>query len=465
MTTPTVTRTSLDVSELRGRTDLDVFRPSDAGYDSVRASWNTAFDHRPLAVVVPVATSGVAAAVRFARANGLSVAIQSTGHGPTREAHDAILINMARMVDVHFDVDTARVRVGGGAKWQAVLDVVTPHGLAPLVGSTPDVSAVGYTLGGGLGWLARKYGTSADSVIAFEVVTATGDVIQVTPTLNSDVFWALRGGGAGSLGVITEMEVQLYHVPQVYGGNLFYPTEMAGDVLRRWRDWLPTLPEDMTAGVALFNFPPIDDVPPPMRGRSFVLVRGAYDGPMEEGERLLSYWREWRTPEMDMFGPLPFDRIAEISMDPLDPLPAEVVGFWLGSLSDQSIDELIAGTFPAGEPPRILFTEMRHAGGALSRGTDTAAAFGNRDASILLEMVSVTPTRDDALAVRELTAEIRKRISADTTGGVYLNFVEGDDRRYGAKAGLGEESFRRLSEVKAAFDPDDVFDHGLDATR
>jgi hypothetical protein len=311
-----------------------------------------------------------------------------------------------------------------------VLDVVTPHGLAPLVGSTPDVSAVGYTLGGGLGWLARKYGTSADSVIAFEVVTADGQLVRASATENPELFWGLRGGGAGALGVITAMEVQLYHVPQVYGGNLFYPAEMAGEVMRRWRDWLPSLPEDITAGVTLFNFPAIPDVPEDFRGRSFVLVRGAYDGPMEEGEKLLSYWREWRTPEFDLFGPLPFDRIAEVSMDPLDPLPVEVVGMWLRSLSDSTIDQLINASFPKDGPPPILFTEMRHAGGALSRGGKVASAFGNRDASILLEMVALTPTKQDIAAVRALTAQTRQRITEDLHGGLYLNFLEGDDRRF-----------------------------------
>jgi FAD/FMN-containing dehydrogenase len=464
VTSLTDSKTDIDFGGLRSRVDLDVFTPDDPGYDSVRMSWNTVFSHRPLAVVVPVSASGVLETVRFARANGISIAIQSTGHGPTREAHDAILINMARMTDVVLDVDRATVRIGGGAKWQPVLDVVTPHGLAPLVGSTPDVSAVGYTLGGGLGWLARKYGTSADSVISFDVVTADGQLVRASATENPELFWGLRGGGAGALGVITAMEVQLYHVPQVYGGNLFYPAEMAGEVVRRWRDWVPSLPEDITAGVNLFNFPAIPDVPENFRGRSFVLVRGAYDGPMEEGEKLLSYWRRWRTPEFDLFGPMPFERIADVSMDPLDPLPIEVVGMWLRSLSDSTIDELIGATLRHDELPPILFTEMRHAGGAISRGGKVASAFGNRDASILLEMVAVTPTKQDIATVRDLTAKTRQRIAADLHGGVYLNFLEGDDRRFGAREGLGKQNYRRLTDIKAKVDPDDLFNHGIDAT-
>jgi hypothetical protein len=151
-------------------------------------------------------------------------------------------------------------------------------------------------------------------------------------------------------------------------------------------------------------------------------------------------------------------------MDPLDPLPVEVVGMWLRSLSDSTIDQLINASFPKDGPPPILFTEMRHAGGALSRGGKVASAFGNRDASILLEMVALTPTKQDIAAVRSLTAQTRQRITEDLHGGLYLNFLEGDDRRFGAKEGLGEQNYRRLTEVKAQVDPHDLFNHGIDAT-
>lgn len=453
--------TSIDFDALRHRTGLDVVIPGEPGYDAVRVAWNLAFDHKPIAVISPTSSSGVVEAVRFARAAGLSIAVQSTGHGPTREVHDAILINMARMNDVSLDRRTGRVWIGGGAKWQHVMDVTTPHGLAPLVGSTPDVSAVGYTLGGGLGWLARKFGTSADSVITFEVVTADGRLARASAEENPELFWGLRGGGAGNLGVVTAMEVQLYDVPEVYGGNLFYPAEMAEEVLRRWRDWLPDLPEDMTSGVTLFNFPPLPDVPEMWQGRSFVLVRGAYVGAMDEGERLLSHWREWRAPEYDLFGPMAFDRIAEISMDPLDPVPAEVTGAWMHGLGDATIDDLIATTFPDTGPPAVLFTELRHAGGAIARSGPVPSAYGNRDASILLEIVAIVPSRAEAATVRAVTSGLKDRIAADLTGGLYLNFLEGEDRRHAGRKGLGADHHDRLARLKAHVDPEDVFDHGL----
>lgn len=463
--TLTPTRDTLaDFAALRRSSELELFVPGDPEYDAVRMTWNTAFEHRPLAVAVPVSASGVIDTVNYARERGLSVAIQSTGHGPTREARDAILINMWRMNSVHLDLAPRRAVVGGGAKWQAVLDVVAPHGLAPLLGSTPDVSAVGYTLGGGLGWLARKYGTSAGSVCAFEIVTADGRLRRASPDENPDLFWGLRGAGAGHLGVVTSMEIQLYPISEVYGGNLFYPAEMAGDVMRRWRDWLPAVPDSLTSAVTLMNFPPFDEVPPEVRGKSFVLVRGAFDGPTDDGEELMSYWRDWCEPEIDLFGPLPFDRIDEISEDPLDPVPNEGTGVWLRSLSDATIDELISVMFTSEEEPFYVMTELRHAGGALARGSSLDSAFGKRDAAMLLELVAITPTPELVAHVRREIAGITERIASDLTGGRYLNYAEGDDRRYGVKESLGVDAYRRLAAVKAEVDPTNLFDHGLDVT-
>src|SRR5690606_20235033 len=194
----------------------------------------------------------VAAAVRFARANDMHVVVQATGHGFTLPANDAVLINMSRMnyVDVNADAQTAWIE--GGSKWWPVLEKAQAVGLMPLLGSTPDVGAVGYTLGGGVGWLARKYGLSADSVNAFEVVTADGEILWASDHENSDLFWALRGGG-GSFGVVTGMEIRLYPVTTVYGGNLYYPAEMAKEVMTRFREWIKTTPEELTSSVVLMN--------------------------------------------------------------------------------------------------------------------------------------------------------------------------------------------------------------------
>ena len=448
-------------AELREHPLLDLHEPGDPEYDLWRAAWNTAVEHHPLAVVVPTTVSEVITVVNFARRHGVPLAIQSSGHGPTRAAHGAILLNLARLADVQVDLRRRTARIAGGTKWQAVLDVVTPHGLAPLLGSTPDVSAIGYTLGGGLGWLARKYGTSADSVLAFEMVTAQGELVRTTRDERPELFWALRGAGAGHLGVVTAMECQLHAVAELYAGSLYYPAPMAREVMQRWRDWLPEVPEDLTSAVTLLNFPDAPDVPDGLRGEAFVLVRGAYDGPAEDGERLLAHWRDWREPAIDDFGPLPFARIAEVSQDPVDPVPYEGTGLWLGGLGDDTIDELVRASFPTQGAPLLVQTELRHTGGAVARGSAYPAAFGNRDAAILLELVGVTETTADIAAVRGLVAEVEERISDDLTGGHYLNYVEGDDRRHGVARGTPAGSLERLAALKARLDPQDLFNHGL----
>lgn len=465
--TTTATRTpspALHLDDLASHDGLDVFRPGEPGYDAWRDTWNTAVEHRPLAVAVPATTGGVVAVVDHARRHRVPIAIQATGHGPSRAARSAILINLARLTGVRVDPRTRTARIDGGTRWQAVLDAATPHGLAPLLGSTPDVSAIGYTLGGGLGWLARRYGTSADSVSAFEVVTAAGELVRTTPEEHPDLFWALRGAGAGHLGVVTAMECRLYPVAQVYGGNLFYPATAAAAVLRRWRDWLPIVPEALTSAVTLLNLPDTPEVPDELRGRAVVSVRGAYAGPAREGEQLLAHWRDWRSPLVDQFGPLPVARIAEISQDPLDPVPNEGTGLWLRGLTDATIGRLVRATFPPEGTPLLVQTELRHAGGAIARGAAHPAAFGNRDAAILLELVGVTPSPDDVRRVRALIARVRRHIAADLTGGHYLNYVEGEERRHGVDRGIAAGASQRLAALKARIDPLDLFDHGLDVT-
>jgi FAD/FMN-containing dehydrogenase len=254
------------------------------------------------------------------------------------------------------------------------------------------VGAVGYTLGGGTGWLARRYGLSADSVNRFEIVTADGRLRTASSNEESELFWALRGAGMGNLGVVTGMEVQLHPVAEVYGGNLLYPAEAATDVLARWHAWLPAVPDELTSAVVLMNYPPFDAVPEPVRGRSFAVVRGAFAGPAAEGERLMAYWRDWRAPVLDQFGTLPFARIAEVSQDPVDPMPIIGRGLWLDDLAPAAMDAIVAATLLHDGPPTLTLAELRHAGGAIARVAPDDAAYGNRGAPLLLNLIGVAPS-------------------------------------------------------------------------
>lgn len=219
------------------------------GYDGERIGFQRLTPHRPAVVVSAVDAEDVRAAVAFAAARGLPVAVQATGHGLGRALQDGVLINTRRMSEVRVDPETRTARVAAGATWRQVVDAAAPYGLAPLSGSFPGVGAVSYTLGGGVGLLARRHGFAADHVRRIDVVTADGRLREVTASSDPDLFWALRGGGRG-LGVVTGMEIDLLPVTRIFGGGLYFDVAEVPGVLEGWRRWTETVPEELTSGLA-----------------------------------------------------------------------------------------------------------------------------------------------------------------------------------------------------------------------
>jgi hypothetical protein len=387
------------------------------------------------------------------------VAVQSTGHGNVRPADDCLLIITSRMHDVRVDSHAQTAWIKAGAKWGMVLEKTFPLGLVPLLGSSPDVGVVGYTLGGGMGWLARKYGLSADSVRYFEVVTAEGEIIRASETENSDLFWGMRGGG-GSLGIVTAMEVQLYQLTTVYAGNLYYPVSEAKEVFARYRDWIASSPDELTSSIVIMNFPPIPEMPEFLRGRAFAMVRGCYCGPVEQGESLLRYWRDWRAPIIDDFKVIPFSDVATISDDPVDPLPGLSSGAWLRELSDEIIDTLIRYGAPDEGPPPFLMTEVRHAGGAIARVDPSTNAFSHRDAPHSLQVAGVTESAEAYQSLQSVIQNLKRDLEPFLEG-VYMNWLEGEESRECIQDGFAPEAYRRLRELKARYDPDNLIGYSF----
>jgi hypothetical protein len=453
--------TSQPLAQLRATLRGQAILPEDPDYDAARMAWNLAVDQHPALVIIAQTADDIAEAVRFAVALDLSVAVQATGHGVIREASDSLLIVTSNMTNVRVDPDARTAWISAGAKWGRVLAQTREVGLAPLLGSSPDVGAVGYTLGGGMGWLARKYGLSTDSVVRFELVTADGKLVIASKDENPDLFWGLRGGG-GNFGVITGMEVRLYPVTTVYGGNLFYPAGQAKDVYAHYCEWLASAPDELTSSVVLMNFPPLPEMPDFLRGQSFVIVRGCYCGPVEEGEKLLEHWRKWQTPILDDFKTMPFSDVATISNDPIDPAPGLSSGAWLGDLSDEAIDILMRYVLPQGGPPLLVFGEVRHAGGAISKVDPLSAAYGNREALYSLQVVGVTPTPEVHATVSQHVAKFKSELGPHLHGGVYLNFLEGMEARERTRQGYGPETYARLRALKAKYDPHNRFSHSYD---
>ena len=276
-----------DLEALRAALAGQVFVAGQAGYDQARQAWNLAVDQRPSVVVEAGSAADVAQAVRYARARGMRIAPQGTGHGaaPLEPLDGAMLLRTTRMRRVGIDPATRTARAEAGAVWQDVIVPAAEHGLAGLAGSSPGVGVAGYTLGGGLGFLARRYGLAANSVTAAELVTPGGDLVRADAGHEPDLFWAVRGGGG--VGVVTALEMRLYPVRELYAGDLFFPIQRAAEVLHAWREWTATVPDEVTSIGHLLRLPPLPEVPEPLRGRAFAILEAACLGDAGTGAELI----------------------------------------------------------------------------------------------------------------------------------------------------------------------------------
>jgi FAD/FMN-containing dehydrogenase len=443
----------IDYDGLRAALQGDVVRPGEENWDAARRAWNLAVDQRPAAVVLPESAEDVAEVVRFARAHGLRLAPQGTGHnaGPLGPLQDTILVKTERMRGVEIDASSRRARVEAGVLWAEVSEAAAPHGLAALAGSSPDVGVVGYTLGGGMSWLARAYGLAANSVEAVELVTADGRLVRANADHEPALFWALRGGG-GSFGIVTALEFRLYPIAEVYAGALFFPIERASEVLHAWREWVQDVPDEVTSVGRVLRFPPIPDIPEPLRGRDFALVEATYVGDEESGAELIAPLRALG-PELDTFATIPAARLNKLHMDPEQPVPGIGDGMLLESLSADALDEWLTAVGPNSQSP-LLSVELRHMGGALRRAPRGAGALGAFDAAFALFAVGVPTDPEVAAAVERAVHRLQVAMAPWAAEKRYLNFTE---RPVHAGDLFADDAYRRLQLVKAAYDPDDVF--------
>lgn len=295
-----------DLTTLRSSLAGPLVVAGDPSWAEARRAWNLAVDQRPAAVALATGVEDVAAAIAFARASGLRVAAQGTGHGASTlpSLADAVLLKTVRMGGVEIDPVAGRARVEAGALWGEVVVRAAEHGLVGLAGSSSDVGVVGYTLGGGVGWLGRRYGLASNSVLAIELVTADGEHVRADRDNEPDLFWALRGGG-GSFGVVTALELELHPLSAVFAGMLVWPAENGAAILDTYRAWTREAPDDLTASIRYLNLPSLPQVPEPMRGRAVIAVDAAYLGSPADGESLLEPLRAAGSAEVDTFSVIP----------------------------------------------------------------------------------------------------------------------------------------------------------------
>jgi FAD/FMN-containing dehydrogenase len=448
MTTPN-TAARRTTETLRAAVSGGVFVPGEAGYDEARQAWNLATDERPAVVVVAGSAADVVQTVRFARSRGMRIAPQGTGHGsePLEPLQGAMLLRTVQMRGVRIDPAARTARAEAGALWQDVTVPAGEHGLAALAGSSANVGVTGYTLGGGMGWLARRYGLAANSVTAADIVTPDGRLRRADAGHEPDLLWAVRGGG-GSVGVVTALEMRLYPVRELYAGVLFFPVQRAAEVLHAWRAWTGTAPDEITSLGRILRLPPLPEVPEPLRGRAFALVEAAYLGDAAAGAELIRPLRQLG-PDLDTFTMIPAPALQQLHMDPDQPVPAQGDGAFLAGFPAAAIDALIAVAGPDADTP-LASIEVRHLGGELARPAPGGGAQATIEASYAMFAAGFTPTPELAAAVRAHARAAKDALAPWHASYDYYNFAE---TPASASAVLPRDSYHRLQKIKATYDP------------
>jgi hypothetical protein len=448
--------TAIDISPLadalRARHAGSVIVPGDADWDVARQAWNLAADQHPAAVVIPSSVDDVVAVVDVARAHGLRVAPQGTGHNatPFDDLGDTILLKTTALTGVEVDVEGRRARVGAGVVWSELTAPASEHGLAPLAGSSPNVGIVGYSLGGGVSWLGRKFGLAADSVLAVELVTADGRIVRADADHEADLFWALRGGG-GSFGVVTALELELFEIGEVYAGAMMWPAQRAAEVMHAWREWTLTAPEEVTTSFRILYVPDDPSIPEPLRGGAFAVIDGAFLGDEAQARELFAPLTALE-PIMNGWGMVAPAALSYVHMDPEDPMPGLSDSTMLTELPAEAVDRIIALSGVGSGTP-LMMIEVRHLGGALSRERDGQGARGAFDGDYLTFYGGLPLDADLAAGIVAAGRALNEALAPWQAPSVYLNFVE----RGVDTAGLfREDAYARLRAVKAAVDPADV---------
>jgi hypothetical protein len=428
-----------------------VATPVDPDWDQARAAWNLAADQRPAAVAFAESAEDIAATLRFAAASDLRVATQGTGHGAGSLAalEEAILLKTERMRGVEVDPDARTARVEAGVLGAELGEAAGEHGLCFLPGSSPDVGVTGYTLGGGLSWLGRRYGFACNRVRAIELITAEGEPKTVDSENDSDLFWALRGGGGG-YAVVAALHLDLLPIADVYAGALLFPAAVGAEGVRAYRDWAAGVPEEVFSVVRFLTPPDIPEVPEPLRGTPLLTIDAACIGGQAEGEATIAPLREIGEPIMDTFDQIPTAALSRIHMDPENPVPAVGDGMTIRELPDGAIDAFVSVAGPDSGSP-LLLSEVRQLGGALARPAEGGGALAKLDAGFVMYSVGMPMTPELAEAIPARLDRIEEAMAPWVAGGSYYNF---SDRPCDVDAILPPDVCARLTEVKRRWDPD-----------
>lgn len=437
----------VELHALRERIRGTVLARGDAGYDDARAGWNANVDHRPVAIVRPASAADIAAAVRFARAAELPLAVQATGHGAVLPCH-GLLIATSEMTSISIDRETRIATVGAGVRWGDLNRTAHRDGLVGLAGFVPTVGVVGYSLGGGIGWFTREFGYASDAIVGATLVLADGTIVEVDERAQPELLWALRGG-SGNFGIVASLSIRCQPVSTVYGGKLTFGLEAGRDVLRRFVAWSQRLPDAFTPSLTIRRMPPLPDVPDAVRGRIALEVGVCFNGTAADGEALMAAWDDARPVSREL-GRHRTSELDAIEAGPPGALRAHSVCAEFVELPEAATDRIVAA-FERTSPLRMV--EIRVLGGATARSSREGAA-GDGDARYVVHVQSALDdpaTRDAArLAARSLV----DALAPYATGGVSLSFLpDGAEGVALVRRAFDDATFARLAALKARYDP------------
>jgi FAD/FMN-containing dehydrogenase len=446
------TATDISISGLRAGLKGTVIASDDPGYDDARRVFFTGFDRRPAVIVRAADAADVSRVVKLARETGAELAVRSGGH--SRAGHGTseggIVLDLSGMNEVEIDVEGRTAWAQAGARAGDYTTATGEHGLATGLGDTPTVGLGGITLGGGVGYLVRRNGLTIDDLLAAEVVTADGELLEVDDESHADLFWALRGGG-GNFGVVTRFRFRLHEIDQVVGGMLMLPA--SADVVAGLVAAAASAPEELSVIANVIKAPPLPFIPAEAHGTPIVLALMVYAGDGEAGQRAIAPIRALATPLADMVRPL---RYPEMYEGPEPPPPAFSAGTnMLADAFAPGSAEAILGHLETSTAP-MAGIQLRVLGGAMARVPQDATAFAHRKANLMINIAAMYDRPEERPQHEAWASSIAKALSDGATAAAYVGFL-GDDGEDGVRRAYPPATLRRLAQVKRRYDPDNLF--------
>ena len=447
------------IEELRGNFRGQILTSKDTGYEEGRKVWNGMIDKHPSVIAQCADEDDVEKALGFARSNNLEIAVRGGGHNVAgfSTCDNGIVIDLSPMKNIEIDKNAGTAHAQAGLTWGEFDKVTQEAELATTGGLISTTGIAGFTLGGGFGWLVRKYGMTIDSLLSVEMILANGERVTASPTEYPDLFWGVRGGG-GNFGIVTSFNYKLHPVgPEVYGGVLFHPVSKAKELLKFYNSWVRSIPDELSTTTAIITAPPEPFVPKELVGTQMIIVAVCYAGDKEKGEKILKPLRDFTPAAIDVVGPIPYVALQGM----LDAsAPKGIHSYWrthyLNDLTDASIETIVEQTSHLKNLSPFSALHIHHWEGAISRVKPEETAFSHRNARFVINVVGLWMPEDDADKHIKWVKGFSDNVKQFSTGNIYLNFLAdtGEDK---VMAAYGKDKYAKLVQLKNKYDPKNLF--------